>query len=525
LADQLADEHRRLDTLSIGDRAVRSSIGLSYRALAPRPRQLFRLLGAFTEADVPAWVAAAALEVAEPEAEDLIEDLVDARLMAACGSQRQPRGRYDMHALVRLYARERYLADEPEADRKPAALRVIGGWLDLAERAQARLPGGLPRIGTGNGQRWPAPVGVTADALANPMDWFETERLALVSAVETACTLGLDELAWDLTGCLGRFLELRGHFDLWRSVLERALAAVRPAGNRRGEAHLLRGLAEVWIDVDEYNKGLDCLNRSLKIFKELREPLAEAHVHRAIGALERMRGNNAAAARRLELALGAFRENDDPIGLADTLFSLGALRRDQGRDDEALAYYEQALRIEDQLGNRFNQGLLMCSIGSSLIAQGRLNEARAALARGLTVAGENENVAAFAMAFLGEADALAGDTETAASHLAAALEIFQRARDRYGEAVTLRILGELHRIRCEFDQASKMLDRALELWDQIDAPHWRARTLVSLGLLELSQGNRAAARAAWQSAEDLFTRLQTTERKQVSRLLRGIDMV
>jgi hypothetical protein len=49
--------------------------------------------------------------------------------------------------------------------------------------------------------------------------------------------------------------------------------------------------------------------------------------------------------------------------------------------------------------------------------------------------------------------------------------------------------------------------------------------LVSLGLLELSQGNRAAARAAWQSAEDLFTRLQTTERKQVSRLLRGIDMV
>ncbi|HEV7964032.1 MAG TPA: NB-ARC domain-containing protein [Actinoplanes sp.] len=137
MADQLADEHRRLDALLVGDRAVRSSIELSYQALGARPRRLFRLLGALTETDVPAWVAGALLDLPQPEAEDLIEDLVDARLVEAHGLGRGMRARYGMHSLVRLYARERCLAEDQDVDRASAALRMTIGVLERMRAGNA----------------------------------------------------------------------------------------------------------------------------------------------------------------------------------------------------------------------------------------------------------------------------------------------------------------------------------------------------------------------------------------------------
>lgn len=481
-----------------------------------RSRQLFQRLGAYTDTEVPAWVAAALMDVPEQVAEDLIEGLVDARLVEVRGCRRGTRSRYDMHSLVRLYARERYLADEPEADRAATALRMLGGWLYLAEQAQARLPGGLPRIGVGDAPRWQVPGRVATDALADATGWFETERLALAAAVETACTGGFDELAWDLAGCVGRFLEVGGYYDLWRCVLEQVLTAVRATGNRRGEAHVLRGLAEQSLDTDEYQQARAHLRGALRLFEELDEPLAAAHAQRAIGVLERIRGDNAAAARRFERALAVFQAAGDRVGLADTLFSLGALHRDQGRTADALSCYEQALALETELGNRFNQALLLCSVGSTLLAQDRIAQAREALTRGLATAREVQQGEAFALSFLGEADTRAGDTDAAATHLASALEIFERVGDRYGEAVTLRNLGELHRTLGEFDRAGTALDRALELWDQLDTPQWQARTLVSLGRLRLSTGDHAAARATWEAADDLFRRLGSVERAPVA---------
>jgi hypothetical protein len=44
-----------------------------------------------------------------------------------------------------------------------------------------------------------------------------------------------------VAGSLINFLDLRGYLDEWRHTHEAALAAVRRAGYRRGEACLLRG--------------------------------------------------------------------------------------------------------------------------------------------------------------------------------------------------------------------------------------------------------------------------------------------
>lgn len=104
LAARLAPEHRRLDELTVGDLDVRASIGRSYRALPPLVARTFRLLALLDDHDVTP--AAATALAGNPTAAVHLEQLADAHLLDSPGP-----GRYRLHPLVRLFARERARAD------------------------------------------------------------------------------------------------------------------------------------------------------------------------------------------------------------------------------------------------------------------------------------------------------------------------------------------------------------------------------------------------------------------------------
>jgi transcriptional regulator with XRE-family HTH domain len=196
LAERLADEHRRLDELAAGDLEVRASIALSYRALPGLERRVFRRLGLLEAPDFTAWVPAALLDLPPAQGEELLDRLADAQLLEIAGEDAAGQLRYRFHDLLRVYARERALADEQPADRTAALARALGGWLALAETIDRRLPS--PSFGVAHGAtvRWPSPrtkVGAEngAPLAADPLAWFEAERVALVTAVDQASGHGL----------------------------------------------------------------------------------------------------------------------------------------------------------------------------------------------------------------------------------------------------------------------------------------------------------------------------------------------
>ncbi|MDN3355648.1 BTAD domain-containing putative transcriptional regulator [Actinomadura sp. DC4] len=126
LSERLSDERRRLDELTHGSLAVRSSIALSYRALGPRAARLFRCLGLLNAPDFAASRAAPMLGVPPEEAADLMEQLVDARLLEATGRDAAYRLRYRFHDLVRVYARERaWEIDGPERCRETIGALLV----------------------------------------------------------------------------------------------------------------------------------------------------------------------------------------------------------------------------------------------------------------------------------------------------------------------------------------------------------------------------------------------------------------
>ncbi|MBY8852552.1 SARP family transcriptional regulator, partial [Saccharothrix sp. MB29] len=136
LVDELRTQSRRLDALDTGDpyTTVRAVFSWSYRALSVSARRLFRLLVLPTGADLalPAAASLAGLPVGPTRA--LLGELTGANLL----EEHLP-GRFRCHDLLREYAAERLLEEEPVESRDAAARRLFDSYLRTAAAIDAIL--------------------------------------------------------------------------------------------------------------------------------------------------------------------------------------------------------------------------------------------------------------------------------------------------------------------------------------------------------------------------------------------------
>nr|WP_307845597.1 BTAD domain-containing putative transcriptional regulator [Planomonospora sp. ID67723] len=478
LVDLLADERNRLDTLHAGDMGVRASVALSYEGIDERAARLFRLLGVLEAPTFGGWVAGPLLGVPDERAEELMETLVEARLIDVAHVDGDSGAvRYRIHDLLRLYARDRAAAEESAGSLDAALRRAFGRFLFMAEQAQARLPGGAA-LGRGATPRVPLREEELRRLMADPMAWFESERQTLVAVCDQLCARGLDEPAWELCCCAGRFLGGRWHADVWLGVNRRALDVVRRAGNRLGEAHLLRSLGEHHLDLDRYPDAVQCAEGAAEIFTELGSPGCAAHA-RATAALAHARtGRLGTALRSLRRTLAVFAELDDRGGTARALRTLGLVHCDLGRYEAALDCYRQSLDLFTELGDRVGGALIVRHLGMLYLTIGNLEAAGPLLTRSLEVFHEcGDDVGeGFTLVHLGALYGARGDKDAAHRALARALEIFVAVGDRYGRALTLHHLGTRYAEEGKTMCARDCLDQAARIWADIGVSLWEART-------------------------------------------------
>jgi hypothetical protein len=112
LVVRMADERSRLDELAFGTMDVRRGLTLSYLTLSSRASRLLRKL---SQLDIPLFRSSACtlvLDTSPTEAEDLIDELVTARLLDVEGCNAAGQISYRFSELTLLYAREMARAEE-----------------------------------------------------------------------------------------------------------------------------------------------------------------------------------------------------------------------------------------------------------------------------------------------------------------------------------------------------------------------------------------------------------------------------
>ncbi|WP_214324857.1 AfsR/SARP family transcriptional regulator [Nonomuraea sediminis] len=527
MVQRLRDERRRLDELDLEGVSVRATLSFSYDSLSDDGRRLFRRLGVLGEVSFAAWTAAPLLGVAHVVAEDLLEDLVAARLVEA---EQSPDGfvRFHLHDLIRIFATELLTQEDTPAERQQALGRLLGCWLFLAREAHSRVYGGDHCVLHGDAELWRLPPEVVEAELGDdPLGWFRREHTALVSATMQAARSGISEVCWDLAMTSVTLFESGLHTDDWRETHDAALKAARAAGDRRGEGAMSYslGLLELTRDLAEAGRYL---RESLEIFQELREPHGLALALSELAFVHRQTGDYPGALALCDEALAHSQRVADPVCEANLLRNMAQIHLDQQHRDVAVQLLDEAFIMSHKAGATRVTAQIEYQRAELYLREGHLERARIAYAFVLRAARESGDLIGQGYALLGlgssRGPALAPDSvsgssvpgssasgselaealELAEREFAGALELAERTRDALLRGRVLLALGTLH-ARADGSRALGLLAEALEVFGELgDAAVWQARALEPVGALRLAQGDRDAAARAWRQALELI---------------------
>ncbi len=522
LVRRLADEARRLDEFTHRGLELRSNIGLTYRGLPLPAQRLFRLFALVQAPDFPAWTAAALLNTDLAEAEDVLESLVDARMLDTTQYPGE-RIRYRFHALIRVYARERLIETESPADRALALSRVLGGWLALVDEAHRREYGGDFTVLHGHSPRWRPPGGGSAAVMDNPIDWWDSERAALVAAIRQAAAAGLDELCWDLALASVTLFELKGYFDLWRETAELGLKVTERAGNRTGMAAMLYSLGTLHMFQKRLAQAERCFAAAMDIFDADQHAHGRALVMRNSALVDGMLGNSMAMLTKYDYALKLMRAVGDRMGEAQILRYLARSRIDEGDIEAGRSMLDEALAICREVGCLRGEAQVVRQFAYLYLGTDQIELARQALHRVLLIVRDiGDRIGeAYALCGLGVVRHREGRPESAETTLLHALTLARRLGERLVEGEALYVLGEIGLARGDGSAAAAHLTEASHLFAELGSVLWQAKTLGLLTELQLANGDVSQAVRHLERAALLLAGAESTEAARLLARLEG----
>ncbi|GAA4182367.1 BTAD domain-containing putative transcriptional regulator [Streptosporangium oxazolinicum] len=326
LVAEMTDERVRLDRLAVDENeiSIRAVLRASLRSLSEPVRGMFRLLGLHPGPEPSLAVAAVLAGTAADETRDLLDRLVSVHLLAPVSG-----GHYAMHDLVRIYARERFLAEESASERERRMTALLTWYRDAANAADRVLrPKERPNFTSPT-----RPVGF-ADA-ASALAWFDAEAANLDAAVRRAAE-SHPALAWQIAAAMFGWLNRRHHARQWADLYTVAADAAATAGDPAGEAMITGRLAIVHSLLGD--------------------------TERAVSACHR--------AHRLRLGLG------DTLGAATALLNLAAAYINAHRPEEAIRWLEEAGSLGARLPDAHHfTALLHSNLGEAHHLAGRLTQA------------------------------------------------------------------------------------------------------------------------------------------------------
>ena len=502
LAAEMTDEVRRLETLRYDDGSgvsapsVAAAFELSYQQLDDDAARMFRLLPADPGPDVSTEAATELVGWPAGRARAAIGRLTRAHLVEPAGG----RGRYRMHDLLRLYARQIPGVDSGEVEQ--ATDRLLAWYLHYAQAADGHLQAlaGTPL---------PAEFADRDNALA----WLDAQRPNLIAAVTMAAETGRDQEAMALPLTLSAYLKWRRRFDDWLAVVTVSCDRARQLNDKGSEAKALYYLGFALGDVRRFEEAITTLQDAVAIYRETGDRPGEGGALTSLGtALQRVRRFEEAITT-LQDAVAVHRETGFRLAEGSALTSLGDVLSKVRRFEEAIAALQDAVAIYRETGDRSRKGHALTALGFTLQEVRRFEEAITTLQEAVAIYREtgDRHSEGVALGNLGIAlDAIGnalGDKrrfEEAIATLQDAVAIYRETADRHGEGIALGNLGDaLLRVR-RFEEAIATLQDAVAIYRETGDRHGEGDALTGLGFALRDVRRFEEAIAALQDAVAIY---------------------
>jgi DNA-binding SARP family transcriptional activator len=436
VASELRDARGRLDALDGGEASinVRAVFSWSYHQLPPASARMFSLLGLHPGPDIT--VAAAASLAAVPHAQ---AGQALGQLTTACLLTEHVPGRFAFHDLLRAYAAEGAAATENEDQRQDAIGRLADHYLQSARAADQAIYPARPPVAIPGPQPGTQPE--TFSSHAQALDWFDREHYVLRAVISLAAAADLHACAWQLPWAMETFFYRRAHWHDWAVTQIIALTAARRIGDRDGEAHAHRGIANANIENGSHEEGLRHLALALRLREKTGDLAGQARIHldMARSAVFQQRYDDYLnhARRGLELSRSVHDHWGEGNALSEVAWALALL----GHYEQAIAGCQEALRLYRQVGSRPHEGQVWDTLGFAHHHLGHHAKAAACYRRAVQILDDHGYLynKAVTLTWAGEAYRAAGDAQAAREAWRQALAILKDTRHPH----TARVLANL----------------------------------------------------------------------------------
>uniref|UniRef100_UPI000B0C0768 tetratricopeptide repeat protein n=1 Tax=Peterkaempfera griseoplana TaxID=66896 RepID=UPI000B0C0768 len=335
LVRRLTDEERRLGALAAGDVRVEAAFELSYRQLTGQAAHMLRLLSLVPGPDMTAAYGAALTATDVFEAEDVMEELVEAGLLQATFT-----GRYQLHDLLRLFARTRLARQEEPAEQEAAEDRLRAWLLDTATAAGRRVGDALPSSWRGL---------VTLETPQQARAWLESEALAWLAALRSAARRGEHTRVVETVAAMRWFASLSGGWGgHWLEVHRLSSEAAAALDDPRLQAEHLGNYSMALSDHGRrYREALERADEALECARRAQDLSLQAWAL-AYGALAHYYlGEHQKAYDKARASVDLFEAAGDYDGWLQGMTTYGIALRDLGRTEEALAVRERVTAFLD----------------------------------------------------------------------------------------------------------------------------------------------------------------------------------
>ncbi|WP_328451123.1 AfsR/SARP family transcriptional regulator [Streptomyces sp. NBC_00386] len=503
LVERLRDHSRRLDELTIEGRGVAGALLLSYQSMPPDQRTAFRLLGHHPGRYLDTEEAAALLDTDALTAEDVLEELVDVRLLEA----REP-GVYALHDLVRSFV-QRVAQDQREPEDGQAVRRLLDHYLNTAEAACDTLFPGRRRFGE-RGE-----TGRAGDEFGHKdkaLQWLDQHRDSLLAAVDTAYHGGLLWHAARLPRELGFHSSIRGYDASANMALEKGVSASQQLGDRTWTRLNLMNLAMGKWRLGQLRDAVARLEEAVDLSRLMEDVQSEAEcrarlgqAYNSMGELERalrlcqeantcaqelgftrLDGSSLSTLSLIQVRLGKFEEAAESAERAvvifdsikeiqlsvDALSNLSQAMEGLGRFEEALARADAALERCQRINMPSVLPLVLARRADVLVRLGELEEAADSAGHALTKATSSTDDIHRATVHLSVGRVLYAqrDLDTAQAQQLLAHEIACRMELRYDEACALWGLARTAEARGHTQVALQHRSAADNLFSLMNVP-------------------------------------------------------
>ncbi|PWR08346.1 transcriptional regulator [Micromonospora acroterricola] len=513
LAERLVAGAGPLAELAAGQRSVGQAFALSYAQVSPAAQRLFRLLGLYPGGRLDSRVAAALAELPLTEAQDLLDELVDAHLV----EEVQP-DRYRLHDLLREYARLLLEPEERRDERQAALARLLDHHLSVTAAIARTIEA------AGSSRTIPAGTPARPDLVAAPASegraWFEENLAALTALVRIAEEEGFPVQCWQLARACWRLNFDGGHLDELVETHTIGLRVAERLGDEAAIAVMLNYLSSAYFRLARFPEAIRSMEVALGLRRRLGLRGDVLSTLWNLGISYAGNGDFRQSKEKFDEALSMVNGLDDAYALTNLQNNLCLALLGWGRYDEALRTARMHLMLARQTRDMGQIEHAIGHLGMIRHRMGHLGPARRILRVALHLKrqrgsrfGEGE-----VLNEIGVMERVAGRPERAAALHRDALVAMVEVGDRVGQCASRNLLARAILDQGDVASALDLHRRVLADATRMSARYEQARALEGVARC-VRDSDPAAARAHLVRALSLFRQVESPDQHEAQRLL------